>query len=185
MNGRIYDPGIGRFLSADPFVQAPTQTQNYNRYSYVLNNPLSFTDPSGFNFLNNFGRWLDKTFGSIGATIIKTVIAIVIYVVVNAVLTPAVGNIVAAFAAGFTSAFISTSLSGASLGQAAQAGLISGGIAAVTVGAMDYFKYVSTAASASTTVATTAQGVDQATGNLVELNGASLFQLSESASYST
>src|SRR5437588_5477053 len=87
MNGRIYDPGIGRFLSADPFVQSATQTQNYNRYSYVLNNPLSFTDPSGFNFLNNFGRWLDKTFGSIGATIIKTVIAIVIYVVVNAVLT--------------------------------------------------------------------------------------------------
>jgi len=31
MNGRIYDPGIGRFLSADPFIQAPTVTQNFNR----------------------------------------------------------------------------------------------------------------------------------------------------------
>lgn len=48
MNGRVYDPTTGRFLSADPFVQAPGNTQSFNRYSYVLNNPLSFTDPSGF-----------------------------------------------------------------------------------------------------------------------------------------
>ena len=50
MNGRIYDPTLGRFLQADPFVQAPTNSQNYNRYSYVLNNPLSHTDPSGYFF---------------------------------------------------------------------------------------------------------------------------------------
>jgi hypothetical protein len=48
MNGRIYDPVIGRFLSADILVQAPANQQSYNRYSYVFNNPLSFTDPSGF-----------------------------------------------------------------------------------------------------------------------------------------
>ncbi|AWF81245.1 hypothetical protein BTJ40_10670 [Microbulbifer sp. A4B17] len=48
MNGRIYDPTLGRFLSPDPIVQAPTYSQNWNRYSYVFNNPLSFTDPSGF-----------------------------------------------------------------------------------------------------------------------------------------
>ncbi len=48
MNGRIYDPLLGRFLSADPFVQSPDNLQSYNRYSYVLNNPISFTDPSGF-----------------------------------------------------------------------------------------------------------------------------------------
>jgi RHS repeat-associated protein len=47
MNGRVYDPVLGRFLSPDPYVQAPTNTQNYNRYSYVLNNPLKYTDPSG------------------------------------------------------------------------------------------------------------------------------------------
>ncbi|WP_368882054.1 FG-GAP-like repeat-containing protein [Shewanella algae] len=50
MNGRIYDPTIGRFLQADPHIQAPTDTQSYNRYSYVLNNPMSFTDPSGYFF---------------------------------------------------------------------------------------------------------------------------------------
>ncbi|MBO4442091.1 MAG: VCBS repeat-containing protein [Bacteroidaceae bacterium] len=47
MKGRMYDPRLGRFLSPDPFVQAPTDPQNYNRYSYCLNNPLKYTDPSG------------------------------------------------------------------------------------------------------------------------------------------
>lgn len=48
MNGRVYDPVIGRFLSADPFIQFPDDTQSWNRYTYVLNNPLSYTDPSGY-----------------------------------------------------------------------------------------------------------------------------------------
>jgi RHS repeat-associated protein len=48
MNGRVYDPRIGRFVSADPIVQAPFHSQSYNRYSYTSNNPLSYIDPSGF-----------------------------------------------------------------------------------------------------------------------------------------
>ena len=47
MNARVYDPRLGRFLSPDGYVQSPTNLQNYNRYSYVLNQPLSLTDPSG------------------------------------------------------------------------------------------------------------------------------------------
>lgn len=47
MRGRIYDPRIGRFLQADPMTQQPF-SQGLNRYSYVLNNPLGLTDPSGF-----------------------------------------------------------------------------------------------------------------------------------------
>jgi hypothetical protein len=47
MNGRVYDPVIARFLSPDPYVQAPESSQNFNRYSYALNNPLKYTDPSG------------------------------------------------------------------------------------------------------------------------------------------
>jgi RHS repeat-associated protein len=47
MNGRLYDPVVGRMLSPDNFVQDPFSTQSYNRYSYVLNNPLKYTDPSG------------------------------------------------------------------------------------------------------------------------------------------
>jgi RHS repeat-associated protein len=47
-NGRIYDAQLGRFLSADVLVQYPGNLQSFNRYSYVHNTPLSFTDPSGF-----------------------------------------------------------------------------------------------------------------------------------------
>jgi RHS repeat-associated protein len=54
MNGRIYDPKLGRFLQADPFIQAPDNSQSLNRYSYVLNNPLSYTDPSGYFSLSKF-----------------------------------------------------------------------------------------------------------------------------------
>ena len=54
MNGRIYDPQLGRMLSADPHIQAPGNLQNHNRYSYVLNNPLSMTDPSGYFFKKLF-----------------------------------------------------------------------------------------------------------------------------------
>jgi RHS repeat-associated protein len=47
MNGRMYDPVVGRVLSVDNYVQNPYSTQAYNRYSYVMNNPLKYTDPSG------------------------------------------------------------------------------------------------------------------------------------------
>ena len=46
-NARLYDPILGRFLSPDPYVQEPGFTQNYNRFAYVLNSPLKYTDPSG------------------------------------------------------------------------------------------------------------------------------------------
>jgi RHS repeat-associated protein len=52
MNGRIYDPELGRFLSADPTTQFPESTQGWNRYGYCGNNPLSYTDPSGYSFLS-------------------------------------------------------------------------------------------------------------------------------------
>lgn len=47
MNARLYDPVLGRFLSPDPYVQAPDFSQNFNRYAYALNNPLKYTDESG------------------------------------------------------------------------------------------------------------------------------------------
>ena len=48
MNGRVYDYALGRFLSVDPFIQFPLNSQSLNPYSYVLNNPLSGTDPTGY-----------------------------------------------------------------------------------------------------------------------------------------
>jgi RHS repeat-associated protein len=47
MNGRLYDPLVGRFLSPDNYVQDASSTQNFNRYGYCLNNPLRYTDPDG------------------------------------------------------------------------------------------------------------------------------------------
>ncbi|MCP3921086.1 MAG: RHS repeat-associated core domain-containing protein [Desulfobacterales bacterium] len=62
MNGRVYDPEIGRFLSADPVIQAPYNTQSYNRYSYCFNNPLSYTDPSGYEWSEEaLWNWMSST----------------------------------------------------------------------------------------------------------------------------
>ncbi|MFP2996910.1 RHS repeat-associated core domain-containing protein [Spongiivirga sp. MCCC 1A20706] len=51
MNGRMYDPQLGRFLSPDNYIQDPYNPQNYNRYGYAYNNPLMYVDPSGEFFL--------------------------------------------------------------------------------------------------------------------------------------
>ncbi len=58
MNGRVYDPNIGRFLQADPIVQDPFGLQSYNRYAYVLNNPLSLTDPTGYLWKGFLGKFV-------------------------------------------------------------------------------------------------------------------------------
>jgi RHS repeat-associated protein len=60
MNGRIYEPLVARFMSSDPIVQDPFSTQSLNRYSYVMNNPMAHTDPTGF-FAEGLG--LDFGFG--------------------------------------------------------------------------------------------------------------------------
>lgn len=70
MNARLYDPLLGRFLSPDPYVQAPDFTQNFNRYSYALNNPLRYTDVTG------------EFLGTIITTLIRLPIAIVKGVVI-------------------------------------------------------------------------------------------------------
>ena len=46
-NGHLYDPVLGRFVSPDNYVQMPDNSQNFNRYSYCLDNPLKYTDSSG------------------------------------------------------------------------------------------------------------------------------------------
>lgn len=67
MNGRIYDPTLGRFLQADPVIQDVTNPQNWNGYTYVFNNPYRYTDPSGMIGLEE-RQWLGTAF-AIVATI--------------------------------------------------------------------------------------------------------------------
>jgi hypothetical protein len=47
-SGRVQDAVSGRFISPDPNIPDPMNTGDYNRYSYVNSNPMTFTDPSGF-----------------------------------------------------------------------------------------------------------------------------------------
>ncbi|TKG90729.1 hypothetical protein EYV94_22970 [Puteibacter caeruleilacunae] len=63
MNGRLYDPVVGRFLSPDNNIQYLDFTENLNRYSYCLNNPLKYNDPSG-EFFAELVYWIGATVGN-------------------------------------------------------------------------------------------------------------------------
>lgn len=65
MNGRLYDPLLRRFLNADENIQDPYNTQNYNKYGYVMNNPLMYNDPSGEVLFMMFGIIMNATVHSI------------------------------------------------------------------------------------------------------------------------
>jgi len=114
MNGRIYDPTLGRFLQADPVIQSPENSQSYNRYAYVLNNPLSYTDPSGY-FFKALGKFVKKNWRTIVAIGIAAVGG---YYALAALKAGAVGAAyVIAGASGFASGLVSTgSLRGALTG---------------------------------------------------------------------
>lgn len=73
MNGRIYDPDIGRFLQPDPVIQAPFNPQSWNAYTYVFNNPLTYTDPSGMIGIKE-RQWLGIAV-TIAAAIVATYVA--------------------------------------------------------------------------------------------------------------
>ena len=72
MNGRVYDPQTAMFMNTDPLVQSPDNWVNYNRYSYCFNNPLIYTDPSGYmnsatgekqfwGLIKDGNSWIDAT----------------------------------------------------------------------------------------------------------------------------
>jgi RHS repeat-associated protein len=59
-NARYYNPALGRFTSPDTIVPDPSNPQALNRYSYVLNNPMIYTDPSGHSFWKRAHNWAKK-----------------------------------------------------------------------------------------------------------------------------
>lgn len=88
MNGRLYDPLLRRFLNADENIQDPNNTQNYNKYGYVLNNPLMYSDPTGEFFFLPFliGIGLGQFFaGVLSAIIVGAAIGAAMYAVQAAI----------------------------------------------------------------------------------------------------
>ena len=141
MNGRVYDPDIGRFLSADPFIQAPEDIQNLNRYSYVLNNPMSYTDPSGFFFKKVFKAVAKAVLFGVAAVTkhAKTIITLGATLVATAVATAACGPVCGGAVGGFVSNFTGTILHGGSLSDALSSGFrgaISGAFSAAAFGSL-------------------------------------------------
>lgn len=111
MDGRMYDPYLGRFLSPDPYVQAPDNTQSLNRYAYCLNNPLSYTDPTGYSWIGNFfsaaiGIAVSIETGGFGGTIW--------------------GVMASAACGGASSAFVSSMMNGANLWTATKSAFVGG-----------------------------------------------------------
>jgi len=74
---RYYDPRLARFISADTIVPDPRNPQSLNRYSYVLNNPLKYIDPSGHGFLKKLWKSIKKAFKKVVKEIIEPAVAAV------------------------------------------------------------------------------------------------------------
>jgi RHS repeat-associated protein len=130
MNGRVYDPLVGRMISADPTVPDPLNAQAWNRYSYVGNDPLAFTDPSGFSWLSSFFHSVGNFFRSI---LQIPIVRAVVQIVVTAVVTVASGGTLTIAAAALTaaaSAAVITGLSGGNLGAMLKSAAIAGATAA-------------------------------------------------------
>lgn len=124
MNGRMYDPILGRFLSPDPFVQAPDYTQGLNRYVYCVNNPLSLVDPSGYS-------WFSKNWKSLTSAVVGISVACL----TGGTATPLVSPIIAGALGGMASGVTFAVLNGANnmgIAKSAIQGGLWGGISAGT-----------------------------------------------------
>ncbi|WP_078119551.1 RHS repeat-associated core domain-containing protein [Thiosocius teredinicola] len=129
MNGRVYDPQLGRFLSADPHVQAPYSSQSYNRYAYAMNNPLKYTDPSGYFFKKLF-KSIKKAFKSIGK-FLKKYGRVIVAIAAAAFIGPA-----AAGALGFTSGTLAFSIAAGAVGGFVSGAILGGSLKAGLKGAL-------------------------------------------------
>lgn len=147
MNARLYDPVLGCFLSPDPYVQMPDFTQNFNRYSYCLNNPLKYVDKDGefwflpaiIAFVVNYattgitkGDWGLK---NIGSSLAMSAVALASYGVgmgitgalaKTAILSQSVIEGISAGVAGSVTGAMSSLMAGGNIGRGALIGFVSG-----------------------------------------------------------
>jgi RHS repeat-associated protein len=142
LNGRVYDPLLARMTSADPTVTDPMIPQGWNRYSYVGNDPLAFTDPNGFSWLSSFFHSVSHAIsGAVHAVtnffqtnaIARAILQIATTAALAFILGPygalaslqLLGATVAAIA-GAGGAMVATALSGGNLSQTLRAGVVAG-----------------------------------------------------------
>ncbi|WKD51047.1 RHS repeat domain-containing protein [Microbulbifer spongiae] len=147
MNGRIYDPRLGRFLQADPFIDGVTNTQGYNRYSYVHNNPLKYIDPTGYFKLKDIFKVVAViaisyfTFNTASAwamgTLMESSSFMLSYGLAGA---STVSGIVGGAAAGFAAGVSAAAFSGASGSDALKAGFRGAFAGAITGGIAGHFR---------------------------------------------
>ncbi|WP_118976984.1 FG-GAP-like repeat-containing protein [Taibaiella koreensis] len=119
LNGRLYDPLMGRMFSPDPYIMGDGNTQGYNRYTYAMNNPLSYKDPNGewINFvigavLGGISGWqIGKANGATGWDMVG-------YIAGGALVGLASSGVASGVSAAYagSGALISTAISGASAG---------------------------------------------------------------------
>lgn len=118
MNGRVNDPYLGRFLSADTVVQNLAATESVNPYAYAWNTPLKYVDPSGHSL-----------FGDILGAIVGIALGYFTFGIADAFLTSeyVIGaSVYAGAIGGFVGGFVGAAISTGSLSAALTAGLISG-----------------------------------------------------------
>lgn len=157
MNGRLYDPKLHRFLQPDNNIQDPYNTQNYNRYGYVLNNPLKYTDPSG----ESWKSWWNDNWKSV-VTIGAAVVTGVVIVASMGTATPLVAAMWAGAGAGFVGGTVGTALNGGTVGQSLMAGFTgalmgaatgyAGAYASAAIGAVGIIPGALSGAATSTTL---------------------------------
>ncbi|SHJ23239.1 RHS repeat-associated core domain-containing protein [Cruoricaptor ignavus] len=143
MNGRLYDPLLRRFLNADENIQDMFNTQNYNKYGYVLNNPLMFNDPSG-EFIFAIFAALPLFWGTVAtAAVIGAAIGVGMYMIQAAITGNwSWGGLAKSFFVGALTGAVSGALGQvftaggfwATVGNGALAGAGSGGITSVING---------------------------------------------------
>ncbi|HEX8576646.1 MAG TPA: colicin D domain-containing protein [Flavobacterium sp.] len=154
MNGRLYDPVLHRFLQPDNYVQDLYNPQNYNRYGYVLNNPLRYTDYSG----ESFKSWWAKNWKTVVVVVAAVATAIVIVTSLGTA-TPLVAGIWAGAGAGFVGGALGTALDGGSFKESmlsgfkgAALGALAGGLGAFAAGFAPVGAYYGAAYAGTTNV---------------------------------
>jgi RHS repeat-associated protein len=114
MNGRVYDPNLGRFLSADTVIQSLGTTQSVNSYSYAWNDPLRYTDPSGHSLLGEI----------IGLIVTVVIIEFAPYLGLPAVSVEGGTGAGTLGVAGFVGGFVGAAVSTGNLAAAFESGVL-------------------------------------------------------------